>query len=70
MTLGLLTGKVPEQTEPLLPNGQRVSFAVHESSVTANQARAVIIKDARDDPDCTHKAHMTVDVRLLADSVN
>lgn len=69
-TLGLLTGKVPEQIESLLPNGQRVSFAVHQSSLTADHAQAVIIKDAGDDPDCTDKAHMTVDVHLLAESVN
>ena len=69
-TLGLLTGKVPEQIESLLPNGQRVLFAVHESSVAADHAHAVIIKDAGDDPDCTHKAHMTVDVCILSDAAN
>lgn len=61
---------MPEKIESLLPNGQRVVFAVHESSVATEHAHAVIIKDAGDDPDCTHQAHMTVDVRLLSDSVN
>lgn len=69
-TLGLLTGKIPEQIESLLPNGQRITFVVHEGSVAKDYAHAVIIKDAGDDPDCTHQAHMTADVRVLADSVN
>ena len=69
-TLGLLTGKVPEQIESLLPNGQRVIFVVHEGAVAECAAHAVIIKDAGDDPDCTHGAHLTVDVRLLTDSAN
>lgn len=69
-TLGLLTGKVPEQVESFLPNGQRVIFVVHEGTMTEGHAQAVIIKDAGDDPDCTHGAHLTVDVRLLTDSAN
>lgn len=69
-TLGLLTGKVPEQIDSLLPNGQRILFAVHEGTVTEQCAQAVIIKDAGDDPDCTHGAHLTVNVRLLTDSAN
>ncbi|RLA25235.1 MAG: cobalt-precorrin-5B (C(1))-methyltransferase [Gammaproteobacteria bacterium] len=69
-TLGLLTGQVPEEIETLLPNGQRVIFAVHESFMTDSTAHAVIIKDAGDDPDCTDKAHLTVDVCLLPDSEN
>lgn len=64
-TLGLLNGTVPDQVESLLPNGQRVTFSVHESSCTAEEAHAVIVKDAGDDPDVTHGAHITVHVRLL-----
>lgn len=63
--VGLLTQKVPEQIETLLPNGQRVIFTVTEGSSTESTAHAVVIKDAGDDPDCTHLAHMTVDVCLL-----
>jgi len=69
-TLGLLSGKVPEQIESCLPNGQRVIFTVHEGSSSGQQAHAVIIKDAGDDPDCTHRARLTADVRLLTDSTN
>ena len=69
-TMGLLSGKVPEEIESLLPNGQRVMFTVEEGGVDNCSAHAVIIKDAGDDPDCTHGAHLTVDVRLLPDSAN
>jgi len=64
-TLGLLHGEVPHHVESLLPNGQRVLFAVSESECTATQACAVVIKDAGDDPDVTHGAHMTAQVSLL-----
>ena len=69
-TIGLLTGKVPEQIESVLPNGLRVIFAVHDGSVDKSHAHAVIIKDAGDDPDCTHGAHLTADVRLFTNAAN
>ncbi len=64
-TIGLLTGKVPEQVETLLPNGQRVNFTTINGNTNEDNAHAVVIKDAGDDPDCTHLANMTVDVRRL-----
>ncbi len=64
-TIGLLTGKIPEQIESLLPNGQRVTFSVIEGFCDARHAHAVVIKDAGDDPDCTDKAHLTADLELL-----
>ena len=66
-TLGLLLSEVPENVVCHLPNGQDVSFAVTDGSVeeSAGHAHAVIIKDAGDDPDATHGAHMTADVRIL-----
>ena len=66
-TLGLLLSEVPTSIVCRLPNGQAVSFAVHDGSVeeTAGLAHAVIVKDAGDDPDATHGAHLTADVRLL-----
>ncbi|NOQ62943.1 MAG: cobalt-precorrin-5B (C(1))-methyltransferase [Methyloprofundus sp.] len=69
-TLGLLSGKVPTQIESVLPNGQKVTFAVAQGTASETSAQAVIIKDAGDDPDCTHGALMTVDVRLLDDTSN
>ena len=62
---GLLTRQVPERIETLLPNGQRVTFVVTEGECTEHSAHAVVIKDAGDDPDCTHQAHLTVDIKLL-----
>ena len=65
--LGLVTGQVPEQVECLLPNGDVVQFAVIDGAVVDGCAHAVVVKDAGDDPDCTDKARLTVDVRCLPD---
>jgi len=67
--LGLVTGAVPEAIEAELPNGERVRFEIHEASLDGTASHAVCIKDAGDDPDCTHGAHITVDARLLSDLV-
>ena len=66
-TLGLLNSEVAETVVCRLPNGSEVSFAVSDGCVeeVAGLAHAVIIKDAGDDPDATHGAHMTADVRIL-----
>ncbi|VAW76231.1 Cobalt-precorrin-5B (C1)-methyltransferase [hydrothermal vent metagenome] len=66
-TLGLLDGAVPDKVECLLPNGQQVQFAVTDGCCDEQQAHAVVIKDAGDDPDCTDKAPLTADIRLLAE---
>ncbi len=68
--LGLVSGEIPAQVESLLPNGQRVTFAVSDPLIVDDSAHAVIVKDAGDDPDCTHGAHLTADVRLINDSNN
>ncbi len=67
---GLLTGQVPEQIESMLPNGQRVTFAVEDGFCDTEHAHAVVIKDAGDDPDCTNKAHLTVDLEVLPEQQN
>ncbi len=66
-TLGLLQNEVPETVVSRLANGQDVTFAVIDGSVeeSVGLAHAVIVKDAGDDPDATHGAHMTADVRIL-----
>ena len=64
-TLGLLTGEVPHAVETLLPNETRVTFRVHDGKTDGKRAHAMCIKDAGDDPDCTHGAHLTADVVLL-----
>ena len=63
--LGLATGTVPEAVESLLPNGDRVRFAVHDGRCDGKRAHAVVVKFAGDDPDCTDGAHLTVDLQLL-----
>lgn len=62
--LGLVHGSVPDRVETKLPNGQCVVFAVTDGvcDVRKGTAHAVVIKDAGDDPDCTDKARLTVDV--------
>ena len=64
-TLGLVNGEVPEEVECVLPNEQQVRFAVSERFCEDGHAHAVVIKDAGDDPDCTDKAPLTADVRIL-----
>ncbi len=65
---GLLSGRVPDSIECLLPNGQRVTFAVTDGRRDGIYAHAVVIKDAGDDPDCTDGAHLTADVCLLPEA--
>ncbi len=64
-TVGLIAGRVPDQIDCLLPNGQWACFAVSEGRLEVGAAHAVVIKDAGDDPDCTNGAHLTADVRPL-----
>lgn len=63
--LGLIEGKVPDEIDCDLPNGQRVRFAVSEAYCDGSSAHAVVVKDAGDDPDVTDKARLTADARLL-----
>jgi len=63
--VGLVCGKVPDSTEAVIPNGNRVTFAIHEGSATQGRAHAVCIKDAGDDPDCTNGAHLTAEATIL-----
>jgi cobalt-precorrin-5B (C1)-methyltransferase len=51
-----------EHVDVALPSGQRVSFAVESCDFGADEATAVVVKDAGDDPDVTHGAHLTVTV--------
>lgn len=63
--IGLVEGKVPDEVECLLPNGQHARFAVVDGACSGDRARAVVVKDAGDDPDCTHGAHLTAEVARL-----
>jgi cobalt-precorrin-5B (C1)-methyltransferase len=65
-TLGLVGGTVPAEVDCLLPNGKTVRFVVIDGRVEGDAGHAVILKDAGDDPDATHGAHLTADVYRLA----
>jgi cobalt-precorrin-5B (C1)-methyltransferase len=58
----LLTGEAPRWVEVGLPSGQRVTFAVERAVRRGDAAEAVVVKDAGDDPDVTHGAHLTATV--------
>jgi cobalt-precorrin-5B (C1)-methyltransferase len=66
--LGLMTGEVPPQVLCRIPNGVTVTFPVHGGRVAGDGigrvAQAVVVKDAGDDPDATHGAHLTADVSI------
>jgi cobalt-precorrin-5B (C1)-methyltransferase len=49
--------------EVALPSGRRVSFPVESCVHDPVRATAVVVKDAGDDPDVTHGAHLTATVR-------
>ena len=56
--VGLVTGAAPAVVDVALPDGRRVTFPVESDA----PARCVVVKDAGDDPDCTHGARMTAEV--------
>lgn len=69
-TVGLVTGKIPDRVDCLLPENNLVQFKVEASVLTPNHAHAELIKDAGDDPDVTHNAIISADVKLLDGQVN
>jgi cobalt-precorrin-5B (C1)-methyltransferase len=52
-----------DSVEVALPSGYRVRFPVDSCAYDPAQATAVVVKDAGDDPDVTHGAHLTARVR-------
>ena len=66
-TTALLTQRPQTTVEVVLPEERLVSFAVERCDVTADSAEAVVVKDAGDDPDVTHGAHLTATVRWAAE---
>ncbi len=60
----LQTGTPPDDVEVTLPSGAHVSFPVERCEVEGDAVTAVVVKDAGDDPDVTHGAHLTATVRL------
>ncbi len=60
----LRDGTAPEAVDIPFPSGDRHSFALHTHAHHGDAATAVVVKDAGDDPDVTHGAHLTATVRL------
>ncbi|MFI7575548.1 cobalt-precorrin-5B (C(1))-methyltransferase [Micromonospora sp. NPDC049497] len=59
----LVTGEPQTDVEIGLPAGRRVGFAVARCDLEpGRRAEAVVVKDAGDDPDVTHGAHLTATV--------
>jgi cobalt-precorrin-5B (C1)-methyltransferase len=67
-TAALVTHVRQTQVTIGLPIGRRVTFAVSACEIEDGLARCSVIKDAGDDPDCTHGAEIFAEVRLRADS--
>ncbi len=64
-TLALLTQKLVDQVEITLPKGTQHVFAVESCHFSPTEATCVVVKDAGDDPDCTHGAHLTATVSWI-----
>ncbi len=61
-TQALLTQQPVTEIEITLPIGRQQTFAIEKCEFNSDTATCVVIKDAGDDPDCTHGAHMTATV--------
>ena len=64
--IGLVTGTAPDEVDVPLPDGRRVTFPVETPIGAAAPNRCAVVKDAGDDPDCTHGARMTATVEWAA----
>jgi cobalt-precorrin-5B (C1)-methyltransferase len=64
----LVKGELLETIESTLPNGQRRTFLLERCEVEGNIAISSIVKDAGDDPDCTHGAEIVAAVSLAEDA--
>ncbi len=62
--MGLAEGNPPVEVEVSLPAGPRVRFPVADIDAS-HPGRAAVVKDAGDDPDVTHGAHITVTASWL-----
>jgi len=66
-TAAVLSGTPQAEVTIDLPIGRRVTFAVNACEIADGVARCSVIKDAGDDPDCTHGAEIFAEVRLRAE---
>lgn len=63
----LVRNTMLSEIETTLPNRDRVTFALKRCERIGAQAITSIIKDAGDDPDCTHGAELVVEVELRSE---
>jgi len=63
----LVRGGPLHEIEVTLPNHARATFALQRCERDGDRACCSVIKDAGDDPDCTHGAEMVAEVRLSGD---
>jgi cobalt-precorrin-5B (C1)-methyltransferase len=61
----LVSGAPLGEIETTLPNGQRVTFPLQRCEIAGTRAICSVIKDAGDDPDCTHGAELIAEVELV-----
>jgi cobalt-precorrin-5B (C1)-methyltransferase len=64
----LVHGQSLADIETTLPNRDRVTFVLKRCDVDGARATCSIIKDAGDDPDCTHGAELVATVELRAEA--
>jgi cobalt-precorrin-5B (C1)-methyltransferase len=65
----LVKGTRPSTIEITLPNRTRASFVLQRREVSGpTSATFSVLKDAGDDPDCTHGAEIVADVELVAEA--
>ncbi len=62
----LLQGQPLEQIEVTLPNGMPHTFVLERCELGGARALCSVVKDAGDDPDCTHGAEIVAEVTLMA----
>jgi cobalt-precorrin-5B (C1)-methyltransferase len=63
----LVRGTVLTEIETTLPRGSRVTFALKQCERQGDRATCSVIKDAGDDPDCTHGAELVAEVALRSE---
>ncbi|MBI3637032.1 MAG: cobalt-precorrin-5B (C(1))-methyltransferase [Candidatus Rokubacteria bacterium] len=66
-TAALVTRAPQSEVTIWLPIGRHATFAVRACEIGDDVARCSVIKDAGDDPDCTHGAEIVAEVRLRAE---
>lgn len=64
----LIQGLTLKEIETTLPNKQKVTFRLNRCERKGETVVTSIIKDAGDDPDCTHGAEITTTVTLTKES--